>query len=100
MTEQQTNQRGIDATHVLENVAFKEACAKLNEAVLAQLDACPIRDNEGRLLLTQLRKLAFMYEGILRGMVENGKLAKSRIDIASVRNESKPRQLLRKVSNF
>lgn len=98
MTEQQINQRGIDATQVLENVAFKEAFSKLNDAVLAQLDACPIRDHEGRLLLTQLRKLAFMYEGVLRGMVENGKLAKSRIDISSVRNESKPRQIFRKVS--
>jgi hypothetical protein len=100
MTDQQTARLGADATQVLENVAFKEAFSKLNEAVLAQLDACPIRDNEGRLLLTQLRKLAFMYEGILRGMVENGKLAKSRIDIAAVRNESKPRQIFRKVSGY
>lgn len=100
MTEQQINQRGIDATQVLENVAFKEAFAKLNDAVLEQLDACPIRDHEGRLLLTQLRKLAFMYEGTLRGMVENGKLAKSRIDISSARNESTPRKIFRKVSGY
>ena len=100
MSDQQTNQRGIDATQVLDNLAFKEAFTKLNDAVLEQLDACPIRDNEGRLLLTQLRKLAFMYEGNLRGMVETGKLAKSRIDIASARNESKPRQLLRKVVGY
>ena len=99
MTDQQTNQRGIDATQVLENAAFKEAFAKLNEAVLAQLDACPIRDNEGRLLLTQLRKLAFMYEGILRGTVENGKLAKSRIDINLLRNESAGRRIIRRVVN-
>jgi hypothetical protein len=97
MTEQQVNQRGIDATQVLDNLAFKDAFAKLNEAVLAQLDACPIRDDEGRLLLTQLRKLSFMYEGILRGMVENGKLAKSRIDIDSVRNESPARKSVRMV---
>lgn len=99
MTDQQTNQRGIDATQVLENTAFKEAFTKLNEAVLAQLDACPIRDNEGRLLLTQLRKLAFMYEGILRGTVENGKLAKSRIDINLLRNESVGRRIIRRVVN-
>lgn len=100
MTEQKQLQIGIDATQVLENVAFKEAFTKLNEAVLTQLDACPIRDHEGRLLLTQLRKLAMMYEGVLIGMVENGKLAKSRIDISAVRNESKPRQILRKVSGY
>ena len=100
MNDHQTNQRGIDATQVLDNLAFKEAFTKLNDAVLEQLDACPIRDNEGRLLLTQLRKLAFMYEGNLRGMVETGKLAKSRIDISALRNESKPRQLLRKVVGY
>jgi hypothetical protein len=97
MTDQQANKLGIDATQVLENVAFKDAFSKLNAAVLDQLDACPIRDNEGRLLLTQLRKLSFMYEGILRGMVENGKLAKSRIDLNHMRNESKARGAVRKV---
>jgi hypothetical protein len=78
-------------------MAFKDAFTRLNDAVLDQLDACPIRDNEGRLLLTQLRKLSFMYEGILRGMVENGKLAKSRIDIDAIRSESKARGAVRKV---
>ena len=99
MNDQQTNQRGIDATQVLENVAFKEAFAKLNDAVLEQLDSCPIRDHEGRLLLTQLRKIAFMYEGMLRGMVETGKLAKHKIDMSTLRNESDGRKLLRRVTN-
>lgn len=97
MNDQQTNQRGIDATQLLENVVFKEAFGKLNEAVLAQLDACPIRDHEGRLLLTQLRKLAFMYEGIVIGIVETGKLAKHRIDLNNLRDESTARRFMRKV---
>jgi len=95
MTEQKQNQRGIDATQVLDNAAFNEAFALLNEAVLSQLDACPIRDHEGRLLLTQLRKIAFMYEGMLRGMVETGKLAKHKIDMNNLRDEGAGRKLLR-----
>ena len=98
MNDQQTNQRGIDATSVLENVAFKEALSILKQAVVDQWKDCPVRDKEGQLLLLQLAKLTDKFEGILIGIVETGKLAKHRIDLDRLRDESKARQFLRKVS--
>ncbi len=99
MTEQQQNQRGIDATQVLENVVFKEAFATLKQAVVDQWKDCPVRDKEGQLLLLQLAKLTDKFEGILLGVVETGKLAKHRIDLNNLRDESAGRRMLRKVVN-
>jgi hypothetical protein len=98
MNEKQAALRGKEAALVLDNEAFKAAMDGLKAAVLQQIDDCPIRDHEGRLLLIQLRKLAFKFEGILVGMVENGKLAQNRIDLDSIRDESAGRKMLRRVA--
>lgn len=97
MTNQQIAMRGIEASQVLDNPAFQESLKSLrNDAVNALID-CPIRDNEGRLLLAQYVKVIDKFEGNLRGMIENGKLAQSKIDIDDVRNESSIRRMMRKV---
>jgi len=97
MNDQQTNQRGADATQVLDSVVFKESLAMLKQAVVDQWMACPVRDKEGQLLLLQLAKLTDKFEGILIGIVETGKLAKHRIDLDSLRDESVGRRFMRKV---
>lgn len=97
MNDQQTNQRGIDATNVLENVVFKEAFSILKQAVVEQWKDCPVRDREGQMLLLQLAKLTDKFEGILIGIVETGKLAKHRIDLNNLRDESTARRFMRKV---
>jgi len=96
--EQKTLQLGIDATQVLDNEAFKQAMTQLKEAVVWQWKECPVRDREGQMLLLQLAKLSDKFEAILVGMVENGKLAKHRIDLDNLRDESKVRGLLRKIA--
>lgn len=98
MTESQTLQRGIDAAQVLENVAFKEAFQSLKDQITTQWRACPIRDKEGALLLLQLAKLGDMYEGILIGMVEAGKMSQRKIDMDKLRDETIPRRFFRKVA--
>lgn len=98
MNDQQTNQRGIDATQVLESVVFKDALTTLKQAVVEQWMDCPVRDREGQMLLLQLAKLTDKFEGILIGIVETGKLARHRIDLDSLRDESTARQYLRKVN--
>jgi len=98
MKEQQQLQRGIDASQVLDNAAFREAFVALNNAVVDQWRECPVRDVQGQTLLLQLVKITAKFEAILVGMVENGKLAQRRIELDSLRNESKPRALLRKLS--
>lgn len=97
MNNQQLATRGIEALQVLENAAYQEAMASLKEAIVQQWKESPVRDKEGQLILLQLAKLADKFDGILRGMVENGKLAQSKIDIDDVRNESSIRRMMRKV---
>lgn len=99
MNDQQSNQRGIDATQVLESAVFKEALTILKQAVVDQWKDSPIRDKEGQLLLLQLAKLTDKFEGILIGIVETGKLAKSRIDINALRDETAGRRIMRRVAN-
>lgn len=97
MNNQQLAMRGIEAAQVLDNAAYQEAMASLKEAIVQQWKDSPVRDKEGQLILLQLAKLADKFDGILRGMVENGKLAQSKIDIDDVRNESSIRRMMRKV---
>lgn len=97
MNNQQLATRGIEALQVLDNAAYQEAMASLKEAIVQQWKESPVRDKEGQLILLQLAKLADKFDGILRGMVENGKLAQSKIDIDDVRNESSIRRMMRKV---
>ena len=99
MTDHKLVQRGIDATQVLENVVFKESLVILKQAVVDQWKECPVRDKEGQLLLLQLAKLADKFEGILIGIVETGKLAKHKIDMNNLRDESAGRRIVRSVTN-
>jgi hypothetical protein len=99
MTEQKQLQRGIDATQVLENVVFKEAFTILKQSIVEQWKDCPVRDKEGQLLLLQLAKMADKFESILMGIVETGKLAKHKIEMNNLRDESAGRRILRRVVN-
>lgn len=98
MTPQQQATRGIEASAVLENQAFKQAMAALRLQVIEQWKACPIRDKEGQVLLLQLAKLTDKFEGLLVGMVESGKFAQHKINIDSVRDESPVRKYLRRAA--
>lgn len=97
MTEHQLLQRGIDANQVLNNEAFKDAFNVLRGAVVEEWKKCPVRDQEGALLLLQLAKLTDKFESILVGMVESGKMAQHQIDLRELRNESKARNFMRRV---
>jgi hypothetical protein len=98
MNEKQSAMRGKEAAMVLDNEAFKAAMQGLKGAVLEQWKACPVRDREGQVLLLQLAKLCDKFEGILVGMVENGKLAQNKLDLDSIRDESAGRRMLRRVT--
>lgn len=98
MTNEQAVQRGFEASQVLDNPAYRYAMDSLKEQIVSEWKKCPVRDQEGQLLLLQLAKLAEKFEGTLTGMVEGGKLAQHKIDIDSVRNESTVRRWVRKVA--
>jgi hypothetical protein len=99
MTENQTVRMGADAALVLDNPAFKLAMEQIKTAVVEQWKDCSVRDKEGQLLLLQMAKLADKFESMLVGTVEAGKLAQHQINLANLRDESKPRQFMRKVVN-
>lgn len=98
MTPRTEAQRGVEATQVLENEAFKAAMQSLKTQVIEQWKSCPIRDREGQVLLLQLVKLADKFEGLLIGAVESGKMAQHKINIDAERDESAARRLMRRVA--
>jgi len=98
MTENQIARLGDDAAIVLDNEAFKQAMDGLKSQVNAQLLDCPIRDREGMVLLLQLSKLTAKFEGILTGMVANGRFTQVKIDMDKERNETRAQKWLRKVN--
>lgn len=99
MTDQKTALRGREAQQILESAVFKESLQMIKDAVVQNWRDCPVRDKEGQLLLLQLAKVTDKFEGLIVGVVEQGKMAQHRIDLDSMRDESKPRQFFRKVVN-
>ena len=97
MTEQQQVLRGQEAAQVLDNEALKLSLAALRQSGIDAMLACPIRDNEGRLLLAQYVKVVDKFKSDLLSMVESGKFSQRQIDIDKLRNEPKARQFVRRV---
>lgn len=97
MTNQQQAQRGLEASQVLDNPAYKAAMEALRAEVVEAWKKCPVRDKEGQVLLLQLAKLTDKFEGVLTGMVEGGKFASRQMELDELRNESAGRKLMRRV---
>lgn len=97
MTNQQQAQRGLEASQVLDNPAYRAAMDALRAEVVEAWKKCPVRDKEGQVLLLQLAKLTDKFEGVLTGMVEGGKFAQRQLELDDLRNESAGRKLMRRV---
>ena len=87
MTNQQQAQRGLEASQVLDNPAYRAAMDALRAEVVEAWKKCPVRDKEGALLLLQLAKMADKFESILVGMLENGKFTQRKIEMDELRDE-------------
>lgn len=98
MSLHHTAQQGTEAQRVLDSEVYKDAMQAMKTQIVEQWKAAPIRDVEGQRLLLQLAKLADKFEGILSGLVQNGKYAQHQIDLDSERNESKARTFFRRVA--
>lgn len=92
-----TSQRAFEARQVLDNPAFRYAMDGLKAEIVSNWRQAPIRDAEGQRLLLQMAKVCDLFEGMLVGMLESGKLAQAKIDIDDMRSDSTTRRLLRKV---
>jgi len=98
MTEQQEVTRAKEALMILDSPVYRQAMEQMKGQIIQQWKDCPIRDQEGQLLLLQLAKLAEKFESVLHGYIETGKLAQHRIDINAERNESTARRWLRRAA--
>ena len=97
MTNQQIAQKGLEASQVLDNPAYRAAMDALRAEVIDAWKKCPVRDKEGQVLLLQLAKLTDKFEGVLSGMVEGSKFAQRQLELDDMRNESAGRKLMRRV---
>lgn len=99
MNEHQTASLGQEATVLLESPAYTEVIKRLREDVRQQWMEAPVRDQEGQRLLLITAKLVEKLDGHIRGMVEAGKLAQSRIEINDLRDESGIRRAVRRITS-
>ena len=97
MTEQELILLGREAQMVLDSDAFKKAMASMKSQVLDEWKKCPIRDQQGQVLLLQLAKLTDKFEAMFVGMVQTGNYEQRKIDLANLRDEPKARQFMRRV---
>lgn len=99
MSEHQAASMGKEAALLLENPAFVEAMARMREDVRRQWMEAPVRDIEGQRLLLITAKLVEKLDGHIRGMVEAGKLAQSRLEINDLRDENGIRRAVRRMTS-
>ena len=99
MTEdlQRQMNMGEEAARLLENPAFEEMWRRMDAEIHKAWLTCPVRDMEGQLLLLQQAKLCNRMRETVIGMLEQGKLAASKMPIDDIRNENAARRGLRSV---
>jgi hypothetical protein len=97
MDDKSLSLRGREAQSLLDNPLLTEALATMRKATVDQWKDMDLRDKEGALLLLQMAKVTDRFEGILRGIVDTGKLAQRRIDLDAIRDEPAARRFMRKV---
>lgn len=92
--------RGKEAAMVLENEAFKAAMDSIKAAIDEKRSRVSVRDHQGLVITALWERIQKDFESILVGMVKSGEFSQRRIDIDKLRDESKPRQMLRKVAGY
>lgn len=92
---QQTATEGEQARQVLDNPAFIEAFARMEQAIFDKWRAVNVRDPQEQALLLQMSKVADIFKAQLVGMVEQGKFASHKISLDAAREESRLRSGIR-----
>ena len=72
MTNDEAIRRGERAKQLLKDPLLVEALISIEAEIIAQWEACPVRDSEGRELLWKYYKTAKKFRGILEGAIQNG----------------------------
>lgn len=83
-------ERGQRAERILRDEAFNEAWDTVRGAILAQWEACPIRDKEGAHELKLMLKLLGDVRAVFSRAIEDGKLAAIELERLNSRAPIKP----------
>lgn len=73
-------EKGYQAEHLLNNDIFKEAVQSVRQAIIDKWSASPIADRDGQHELRIMLKLLNDVEANIKRFVDDGKLAKFRIE--------------------
>ena len=76
--------RGDEAALVLDTPVIQEALQAIREEIISQWSETPARDSEAREWIWRHYKVVEKFEGILKGYIETGKMAKLRMEEKSL----------------
>jgi hypothetical protein len=78
--------RAEHAHRLLNDQLLQDALAAIRADLVQQWVDCPVRDEKGKEICWQLMKTATMFENLLRGHIETGKLAQVNLKAFDGRN--------------
>lgn len=92
MTEQQTVQRALEAAQLLENPLLLEIWSGIEKEAVEALIACSMKPSarEERDALIWHLKMVRKQKSVLDGLIEQGKFAQHKIDLAKGVSEKSP----------
>ena len=80
MDQETEIRRGSEAARLLSEPLLKQALEDIKAEIVQQWSDCPARDQEGREWIWRHFKVAEKLEAVLRGYVESGRVALSRLE--------------------
>ena len=75
MSQQEISNKAERARQLLGDKMLVDALDLIEQEIIDQWEACPVRDPEGRETLWKYYKISKKFRGILQGAVESGKVA-------------------------
>lgn len=75
MDAEKASRKAAAARRILEDPAYQEAVNQVKEAIVAQLENCPIKDDDLKQKLVTMLQLHKQYQRVLWNTVESGRVA-------------------------
>lgn len=79
MSENADIDRGVQAKDLLDNPLLAEALSEAKRQIVEMWENTPSRDSDGREWLWLLHQSALRFEGVLKGYIDTGKIAKANL---------------------
>lgn len=79
MSEFEDDQKGQNAQALLNDPLLQKALIAARAEIMSTWESAPSRDTDGREWLWMLHQASLRFEGILRGYIDTGKIAKANL---------------------